>query len=162
MFAAIPAVLNLMEDDLKASGLYDILEMALPWGCGNILQCLDFATRGMFPQPGNQWDIPEGEFTDDVFMTATPRELIFDGIAPGILRFALFMYDLIKELVDTLPPDNGILPPDFVVPDLPPEVAGGRVALFLNATTDQGWAKINSGKYMLEKFNFFVELNGRS
>ena len=154
--AGLPALLNFLEDSIPA----ELMATALPWGCGTILQCVNFGITGLWPQAGNQWDITEGEFVDDVFISGTANGIIFDGISPGTLRLALFLFGLVKDLIDALPPDNGLLPPDFQFPELPPELAEGKFAFFANATTDGGWEKINSGKYGIEKFNHYVEVNG--
>merc|ERR1712080_217726 len=99
------------------------------------------------------WSNISEPFKDDIFSIVSPREIVFDGYAPGILNFALMLYDYAKYLLsnlDLIQPIldkfNVTLPADFQLPELPAEIAGGKFALFSNATTLNGWAKINSGR----------------
>jgi len=171
VLAGIPALINLLGVDLDAPELAPLLNQDLFLGCGTIFQCMNFAVNGLWDCGDHAtvacpWTNITDSLADDVFIKVSPRDIVFDGFSPGILKFALMLYDYgnymlgsgqLQPILDGM--GINITLPDSL-PPLPAEIAEGTFALFTNASTLNGWAKIDSGKYMLEKFNSYVEYNG--
>lgn len=170
VLAGFPALINLLGG--LPPELDPLLEQDLFLGCGGIFDCMNYAVNGLWDCSKTEyvdcsaWSNSTESLKDDVFIKVSPREIVFDGFSPGILKFALLLYDYgnfmlssggLEDILAEL--GMNVTLPDSL-PPLPAEIAGGTFALFTNGSLLNGWAKIDSGKYVLEKFNSYVEYNG--
>jgi len=93
-------------------------------------------------------------YIDDLFVTQTANELIFEGYRPGCLNYLLALLDFLKT-----DPVFGPLIGDVEIPAI---IADGSFAFFKgkNGTADNGWYKINSGLYDMTQYQHILEYNG--
>jgi len=96
---------------------------------------------------------PDGENADDLFTTETADKMIYAGYRSGVINSALNLLNLIMTIMPDL---GGVIPP---IPDI---IADGNFAFFKgsNGTADNGWYKVNTGAYDMNKYQKILEYNG--
>merc|ERR1719244_1975485 len=130
-------------------------------------------------------------FCDDMWLTATPDNMIFQGSHSGMIT-ALneFLHNKQEGLPSLLWPalllifstlqEQGIIGPDTPPPtldqcadlveqllnslDIPPliDLENGSFGFFKGTNATKSWWKINSGKYDMNHYNEVLEFNGMS
>jgi len=137
-------------------------------------------------------DPDDNGFCDDMWLTATPDNMIFQGSHSGMitaLNFFLhskedggltyYVYNAIKTVFGVLQ-QQGIIPDTMTPPtpdqcadlveqllnslDIPPliDLENGSFGFFKGTNATKSWWKINSGKYDMKHYNEVLEFNGMS
>merc|ERR1711915_248592 len=160
--------------ELQLSDLIDtILGMAL-----NVLN--------IYVTCGDEYFQNEG-MCDDLFLTETPDNMIFQGIHSGILKSLwYFLTDVDSEFkaynvpntivkyLNILFPGNpnleNVTPEEILnliltlldAANLPPmiDLQNGTFGFFKGTNATKSWWKINSGKYNMDNYNKILEYNG--
>jgi len=126
-------------------------------------------------------------FCDDMWLTATPDNMIFQGSHSGMITsLNAFLHDKQNGLpyfvfaAFFLLQQQGVLPPNFTPPtldecadlvdqllnslDIPPliDLENGSFGFFKGTNATKSWWKINSGKYDMTHYNEVLEFNGMS
>jgi len=124
------------------------------------------------------------QMCDDLFLTETPDNMIFQGIHSGILKSLWFFLTdatsdfkqynlpvLVSGLLATQFPNDPFITPEAVSDliitflngvGLPPMIdfPSGTFGFFKGTNATKSWWKINSGKYNMDNYNKILEFNG--
>ena len=124
------------------------------------------------------------QMCDDLFLTETPDNMIFQGIHSGILKSLWFFLTdatsdfkeynlpvLVSGLLATQFPNDPFITPEAVSNliitflngvGLPPMIdfPSGTFGFFKGTNATKSWWKINSGKYNMDNYNKILEFNG--
>eukprot|EP00091_Calanus_sinicus_P024124 TRINITY_DN8488_c0_g1_i2.p1 TRINITY_DN8488_c0_g1~~TRINITY_DN8488_c0_g1_i2.p1 ORF type:complete len:376 (+),score=78.35 TRINITY_DN8488_c0_g1_i2:71-1129(+) len=128
-------------------------------------------------------------YCDDMFLTGTPDNMIFQGTDSGVLK-ALWLWltdttvlpdvfpfpggslpTTLLHILQQLAPDDTVITIDSVVEliqyilklaEVPPliDLEQGKFGFFKGTNATKSWWKINSGKYDLQNYNKVLEFNG--
>ena len=133
---------------------------------------------------GCQVNIPDiSDYCDDMFLTGTPDNMIFQGTHSGILK-ALWLWltdttllpglslpSILFPILDGLFPQDDYITIDSVaamivylinLAEIPPliDLEQSTFGFFKGTNATKSWWKINSGKYDLENYNKVLEFDG--
>jgi len=178
----VVAIVSYMLEDLKDM-VYDLPPITIAGmpltTLFDLIGTMSFAKLNEFINCKKPYAI-ENDLCDDMFLTGTPDNLLYQGVESGMVKSLWFLLTdkeegitpLIYVALTMIFPEQEITPEQveqvidqlLALITLPPmiDLEQGIFGLQRGINSTKSWWKINNGKYNMDKYNQIIEYSGES